>query len=397
MLLREYLNGYTKEQLLDYARLLELKRYSRLRKAELIDLISECFCEEGRLRNILTCLTKEQMDIFRKACGEAQDIFTNETVDVIQLCKYWLGAFDEPTGKFHVFEEVSDVFKKIDDETFALEQSKKGWIVKCTQFFVDYYGAAPIEVFYKLYRLKANDTMDEMIELLNDMPADILDASLVSMEDVSLKDVPETSPIYSSNGLFVHMPLLENGNLDALLKVQKETDFYIPSAKQLEEICGVGYEASSFAYKNLVAFFTDKMDMSDEEAITWCLKIWLSIYEGKAPSDIVNQMSKENVAFNGEIQLKELIQLLMDAHNSTRTKQNRGHAPSELKKKASAAPAKPSVTPSAIPKNAPLNAFVNRVPSTPKKPEPVAKKKIYPNDPCPCGSGKKYKKCCGRK
>ena len=23
--------------------------------------------------------------------------------------------------------------------------------------------------------------------------------------------------------------------------------------------------------------------------------------------------------------------------------------------------------------------------------------KIYPNDPCPCGSGKKYKQCCGRK
>ena len=30
---------------------------------------------------------------------------------------------------------------------------------------------------------------------------------------------------------------------------------------------------------------------------------------------------------------------------------------------------------------------------------PVRKEhaKIYPNDPCPCGSGKKYKKCCGRK
>ena len=23
--------------------------------------------------------------------------------------------------------------------------------------------------------------------------------------------------------------------------------------------------------------------------------------------------------------------------------------------------------------------------------------KVYPNDPCPCGSGKKYKKCCGRR
>ena len=29
--------------------------------------------------------------------------------------------------------------------------------------------------------------------------------------------------------------------------------------------------------------------------------------------------------------------------------------------------------------------------------QPNLKKKIYPNDPCPCGSGKKYKKCCGRK
>jgi hypothetical protein len=25
-----------------------------------------------------------------------------------------------------------------------------------------------------------------------------------------------------------------------------------------------------------------------------------------------------------------------------------------------------------------------------------AGKKIYPNDSCPCGSGKKYKKCCGK-
>lgn len=27
----------------------------------------------------------------------------------------------------------------------------------------------------------------------------------------------------------------------------------------------------------------------------------------------------------------------------------------------------------------------------------VKEAKVYPNDPCPCGSGKKYKKCCGKK
>ncbi len=26
----------------------------------------------------------------------------------------------------------------------------------------------------------------------------------------------------------------------------------------------------------------------------------------------------------------------------------------------------------------------------------VKGEKVYPNDPCPCGSGKKYKKCCGK-
>ena len=32
-----------------------------------------------------------------------------------------------------------------------------------------------------------------------------------------------------------------------------------------------------------------------------------------------------------------------------------------------------------------------------KKPKQRVEAKVYPNDPCPCGSGKKYKNCCGRK
>ena len=32
-----------------------------------------------------------------------------------------------------------------------------------------------------------------------------------------------------------------------------------------------------------------------------------------------------------------------------------------------------------------------------RAPKKRAEEKVYPNDPCPCGSGKKYKQCCGRK
>lgn len=39
----------------------------------------------------------------------------------------------------------------------------------------------------------------------------------------------------------------------------------------------------------------------------------------------------------------------------------------------------------------------NKDDSAVKKPVTRASEKVYPNDPCPCGSGKKYKQCCGRK
>ena len=39
----------------------------------------------------------------------------------------------------------------------------------------------------------------------------------------------------------------------------------------------------------------------------------------------------------------------------------------------------------------------NKDDSAPAEPKKRAAAKIYPNDPCPCGSGKKYKQCCGRR
>ena len=39
----------------------------------------------------------------------------------------------------------------------------------------------------------------------------------------------------------------------------------------------------------------------------------------------------------------------------------------------------------------------NKDDSAKAAPKKRAAEKVYPNDPCPCGSGKKYKQCCGRK
>ena len=47
--------------------------------------------------------------------------------------------------------------------------------------------------------------------------------------------------------------------------------------------------------------------------------------------------------------------------------------------------------------NAQREAARNANRPAPAKPQPVkAQPKVGRNDPCPCGSGKKYKNCCGK-
>ncbi|MDO4531681.1 MAG: SEC-C metal-binding domain-containing protein, partial [Bacillota bacterium] len=40
--------------------------------------------------------------------------------------------------------------------------------------------------------------------------------------------------------------------------------------------------------------------------------------------------------------------------------------------------------------------FTNKDESLVKQPKKRTDEKVGRNDPCPCGSGKKYKQCCGR-
>ena len=416
MLLREYLTEYTKEELLDQARSFEIKKCSGLRKADLINRIVDTFCAEEMLRSRLACLTKEQMDLFRKACISPTAVSVNEVVDAMQLYRYWIGYFEEPTDRFCVFEDVAVAFSKVDDESFRRKQCRKGWMVKCIHFFIQYYGIAPIEVIYEMYRQKVKCSIDEMIEMLWEMPVDIVESCLFTMDRLGMKGWPKEDPLYSEKGIFVHLQLFENEEFGYLLRQQMDKDFYIPSAQQIDEICRIGYEASSSEYKKLESFFIKKLRLPYEQAVTWCLQVWANSYEGESPSKIINKMTEANIEFE-EKMINELLELLVVAHNNTRMKENRGYKPSEMVRKKSV-DKMPTIVPAssnaaAILKDAApqlqamgvpvdLNGNTDVIQTTmfPRglNEEPIrVEKKIYPNDPCPCGSGKKYKKCCGKK
>ncbi len=81
-------------------------------------------------------------------------------------------------------------------------------------------------------------------------------------------------------------------------------------------------------------------------------------------------LDKHNLIFGEEKQLQEFFDLLMLAKNNTRLWQNNGYTPSELH--------------GILRKR---NKNIVKFPSNQRT-------KVGRNDPCPCGSGKKYKKCC---
>lgn len=417
MRLKEYMANYTREQLLDQARSLELRNYSKLRKADLIEQITDGFCTEKVMRSRLACLTDEQLVLVRKACVEDQDLPYEAVVDGIQLYRYWIGHFEEDTDKFSIFEDVADIFRKIDDSEFRKDQRKKGWMVKCVQFFVNYYGIAPLEVIYDMYSLKISSNMDEMIDMMWNMPADIIASGIFTMDMLGMQDWPETDPVYSKNGLLVYMPLLEDEGFDSLLKQQMGKDFYIPSENQIDEICRYGYEESLPTYRKLKEFFMKRLHLQREQACSWCLNVWANSYEGDSPTDLMEKMSEANIELKDDKELEEFMQLQMNAHNDTRMRVNRGHKPRELAYK-NFLSGPPKVVPGSSNAAALLKDAADQlktmgiqvdldgnadVISTTSFPDGIngkavrSERKVYPNDPCPCGSGKKYKKCCGRK
>lgn len=95
--------------------------------------------------------------------------------------------------------------------------------------------------------------------------------------------------------------------------------------------------------------------------------------------DIFHTLEDLGLVLENGSQLNELMGLIHNLWNNTRMLLNRGFTPNEL----------------AVQKR----NFMHPLSDTGKVIDftQVKKSKVYPNDPCPCGSGKKYKNCCKNK
>ena len=94
------------------------------------------------------------------------------------------------------------------------------------------------------------------------------------------------------------------------------------------------------------------------------------IIYGDGIKELGSILDRHNLIFNDEKQFQEFINRIMLAKNNTRIWENNGYTPSELHE-----------------------ILIKRDKNIVKFPT-LQRPKVGRNDPCPCGSGKKYKKCC---
>lgn len=142
----------------------------------------------------------------------------------------------------------------------------------------------------------------------------------------------------------------------------------------------------------LADFFVEFMEEEEEDARELCRNIQRIIRCGGQMQDVIDYLQREIVIMDGE-DFYQFAEIFMRLWNHTRMHINRGYMPAEMdspisKKRVQEAAAKLGFR------------AVDDMPGD--KADIIdfqeeRRKKVYPNDPCPCGSGKKYKHCCGKK
>lgn len=171
-----------------------------------------------------------------------------------------------------------------------------------------------------------------------------------------------------ADGSFADVSLLGQNRFADLCRLQKKGPYYIPTKQEIRIMAGDRGILMTEELSRLGSFLTGRLRLSDKKLSDLLYQIQEEIRLGGTRTEVMAVLGKAGISFESEEQEKTLLSLLNEVWNQTRQVVNRGHKPHEMILKG-------------------LEEGKNQRRNG---------RKIYPNSPCPCGSGKKYKKCCGR-
>lgn len=403
IMLRHVLRMYDKESLLNYARDLEIRRTSGLKKDELADKIANELLMPTVMRRRIAVLSSECRILLERAMREPF-IPTPEEMDDA-LCLHESDyAFLNKREQLDVPVDVKIAYEKINTPEFRKYARKMSWLSQCLNFGEVFYGVFDKDVLRKIYNVrKGYHISEEQLEkMCSEFPVDMTECHMEEGQRFIVAEYLAYDDRYKN-----------------LLDIQAGKDFYIPNAQEVLDYARNLYLSQEPAYQNFREFLQHEIGMTYDEADAEALEIWDKIQFDIDFTEIVQYIIDVYEDLLDDTKIEEIIQLLQEVNNNTRMRIHRGHTPNEMMRKGMEEgrfSQRPIVVPGStetanllksaseelkemgicvdfdsnaaiVPNNSSQNNVSGQVANSFKK--------IYPNDPCPCGSGKKFKKCCG--
>ena len=281
------------------------------------------------------------------------------------------------------------------------------WLDKCFKAAEMLYGVFPFGVLERLYGGKLD--RDETIKAAEGK-FDYIDSNLDEFEALgyapgyftpAIYEDGEEYEKYKARGDKLHISERE---VELLIKDQGPRPFYIPNRSEIEELSKTGMIANSY-YKKL------------KKKAPGIKMIWDGFYSGeemkevieKAIAGITSERHDGMPIVDMDVYMA-IAGLIADCYNHTNLRENRGWEPMKLQEALggfrmpnSIAPMSSQMAEMMREAESDINAMGVKVDYesgfgsfTTTENGKVKKIKVGRNDPCPCGSGKKYKKCHGR-
>lgn len=240
-----------------------------------------------------------------------------------------------------------------------------------------------------LYGLVHQDKVVEIYNMQNDEKIKAMEAGSIAINHA---DDLGNNFVEVYGAYFVHEAIMEYDEFEQELAKRQGKPFYIPEQKELLKYIDDLYFERTKEYKALQKYIQQHFFHGNAyKTDLLCEDIYDQCQLGFSIDNIFQPFERQGIVFESENQVRDVMSLVMDLSNNIRLWENNGFTPHELHSQVE----RPMMNP------LPGESFHAASKSETSRPaakqggETVVNKKIGRNVPCPCGSGKKHKKCCG--
>lgn len=364
----DLIGGLTKEQMRKICQSYGFKRLSSLRKAELAEKLVELVPE--RFAKTLDVLDQGRYGLL-KAAVKNQGVLKGVELET-DTAELLLGNYLLFPGScngervLYLPPEISDLFIRADDDRLKKIIKRNTEWITLTHGMLYYYGLMGLKV------------LSERIEQLTGERIDYLEFVEVLIPAVEFYGQVK----HTTHGL-CDRRVSDAEKLFYEHRARANLEYYPFTKKQLSRAGVPGYIDRTYGMNAFLRFLSECYDLNEGEKNEIALQLIEQINRGENSEVMIKYLESWLELSSFEF-VELLTEKIVELQNNTRQWGLKGHTPTELsqeeEKHLKPLPAEPFAVKQAESRVIDLKTS----------------KKIGRNDPCPCGSGKKFKRCCGR-